>query len=317
MDLSDVDLNLLTAFDALMAERHVTRAAMRVGISQPAMSAALARLRRLTRDELLVRSARSLAPTPFALDLADPVRHALELIADALGAKRPFDPGASTQTFAIGMADYPAQLLARPLSERLMRGAPGADLRLRSFRDRREAITLLDDGRVDAAIGVSPGQEARILHMPLFEQAFVGIARSSPDSRVPFAGLDAFCAAKHLLVSPEGDDFGAVDRALESLGRSRRIALSVSAMHLAPEIIATTDLVAALPEGMVEASGLKDRLDCFPLPVAVEPVTFHLLWHRRSNDHAAQRWVREQLAVVAPVCVPTTKAGPGGAAGTP
>lgn len=296
-----MDLNLLTAFDALMAERHVTRAATRVGISQPAMSAALARLRRLTGDELLVRGARGLAPTPFALDLADPVRAALGLIADAFGARRPFDPAVATQTFAIGMADYPAQLLAGPLAELLMREATGCDLRLRSFRDRREALTLLDDGRVDAAIGVSPGQEARILHRPLFDQKFLGIARSSPNSGLSFASLDAFCAAKHLLVSPEGDDFGTVDRALESLGRSRRVAMSISAMHLAPAIVASTDLVAALPEGMIAASGLGDRLDCFPLPVAVEPVTFHLLWHRRSNDHAAHRWVRELLIRIAPI----------------
>lgn len=295
-----MDLNLLTAFEALMAERHVTRAARRIGISQPAMSAALARLRRLTGDELLVRNARGFAPTPLALDLADPVHNALSMIADAFGAKRPFDPGATAQTFAIGMADFPAQLLARPLAELLMKEAAGADLRLRSFRDRREAITLLDDGRVDAAVGVSPGQEARILHKPLFEQAFVGIARSSPKSHLPFASLDAFCASKHLLVSPEGDDFGAVDRALEGLGRSRRVALSISAMQLAPEIVATTDLIAALPQGMVEASGLKDRIDCYPLPISVEPVTFHLLWHRRSDDHAAHRWVREILIKLSP-----------------
>lgn len=299
MDLHTIDLNLLTAFDVLMSERHVTRAAHRLGISQPAMSAALARLRRLTGDELLVRSTRGLAPTPYAIELETPVRAALGQIADALGVRREFDPATARQTFRLAMADLPAQMLARPLIADMLRTAPGADLRLRSFHDRRDAIVLLDDGRVDAAIGVSPGQEARILHQPLFEQAFVGIAAADADSVDQFTDLDSFCSAGHLLVSPEGDDFGAVDAALETLGRSRRIVASVAAMHLAPEIVASTGLIAALPANMVAGSPVRDRLTVFKLPVSVNPVTFHLLWHRRSHDHPAQRWFRDAIVLAA------------------
>jgi DNA-binding transcriptional LysR family regulator len=301
VDLHSIDLNLLTAFDALMAERHVTRAAHRIGISQPAMSAALARLRRLTGDELLVRSARGLAPTPYAIDLEKPVRDALTQIADALGVRRQFDPAVARQTFRLAVADLPAQMIGPRLVAGLMREAPGADLRLRSFRDRHDAIMLLDEGQVDAAIGISPGQEARILHQPLFEQRFVGIAaidRADVDS---LADLDRFSSAKHLLVSPEGDDFGVIDTALERTGRSRRIVASVAAMHLAPEIVAETDLVAALPADMVAISPFRERLVVFALPVTVDPVTFHLLWHRRTNDHPAQRWLRDEIATAVPV----------------
>jgi DNA-binding transcriptional LysR family regulator len=301
MDLLTVDLNLLKAFDALMAERHVTRAAQRIGISQPAMSAALARLRRLTGDELLVRSPSGLAPTPRATDLADPVRQALAIVVDALGLKQVFDPATVRQTFRVALADLPAQLLAAPLVREVMRIAPNADVRLRTFRDRRDAIGLLDDGCVDVAIGVSPGHEPRILHQALFEQRFVGIAAADSGSAGGFADLDAFCAARHLLVSPEGDDFGAVDAALGKLGRTRRIVASVAAMHLAPEIVAGSDLIAALPEGMVAVSPFRDRLDVFLVPVAIDPVAFHLLWHRRNDDHAAQRWLRDAIAAAVPV----------------
>lgn len=293
-----MDLNLLKALDALLAERHVTRAAQRIGITQPAMSAALARLRRLTNDELLVRSARGLAPTPYAVELEAPVRAALATIADALGLHRRFDPRTERHVFRVAMADLPAQLLAPALIRALMRTAPNADLRVRSFRDRRDAVALLDDGEVDAAIGVSPGQEARILHQPLLKQAFVGIAAGAADAQ-RYRDLDAFCAAKHLLVSPEGDDFGAVDAALESIGRNRRIVTAVATMQLAPEIVAASDLIAALPQGMVETSPFRDRLTLFALPVAIDPVTFHLLWHRRSHDHPAQRWFRDTITAVA------------------
>ena len=228
-----------------------------------------------------------------------PLFEALGQIADALGVRREFDPATARQTFRLAMADLPAQVLARPLIADILRDAPGVDLRLRSFHDRRDAIVLLDDARVDAAIGVSPGQEARILHQPLFEQAFVGIAAADADSVDRFTDLDGFCSAGHLLVSPEGDDFGAVDAALETLGRSRRIVASVAAMHLAPEIVANTDLVAALPANMVAGSPFRERLTVFKLPVSVDPVTFHLLWHRRSHDHPAQRWFREAIVLAA------------------
>lgn len=298
MDLRDIDLNLLKALDALLAERHVTRAAQLIGISQPAMSAALARLRRLTNDELLVRSARGLAPTPYAAELEAPVRDALATIADALGLRRRFDPLTERRVFRVAMADLPAQLLAPSLVRALTRTAPNTDLRVRAFRDRRDAVALLDDGEVDAAIGVSPGQEARILHQPLLEQAFVGIAADAADAQ-RCRDLDAFCAAKHVLVSPEGDDFGAVDAALERIGRHRRIVTTVATMQLAPQIVATTDLVAALPQDMVATSPFRDRLTLFALPVAIDPVTFHLLWHRRSHDHPAQRWFRETISAAA------------------
>lgn len=248
---------------------------------------------------MLVRSTRGLAPTPYAIDLETPVRAALGQITDALGVRRQFDPATARQTFRLAMADLPAQMLGRPLVADMLRAAPGADLRLRSFHDRRDAVVLLDDGRVDAAIGVSPGQEARILHQRLFEQRFVGIASADADNVDRFTDLDNFCSAGHLLVSPEGDDFGAVDAALETLGRSRRIVASVAAMHLAPEIVASTDLVAALPADVVEGSPFRDRLIVFSLPVAVDPVTFHLLWHRRSHDHPAQRWFRDVISAAA------------------
>lgn len=142
------------------------------------------------------------------INLEKPVHDALTQIADALGVRRPFDPTVARQTFRLAMADLPTQMLAPRLVANLMQAAPGADLRCRSFRDRRDAIVLLDEGQVDAAIVVSPGQEARILHQPLFEQAFVGIAATDRVGVDRLTELDGFCSAGHLLVHPRATTLG-------------------------------------------------------------------------------------------------------------
>jgi DNA-binding transcriptional LysR family regulator len=295
MDFEGFDLNLLVAFDALMAERHVTRAAVRIGISQPAMSAALARLRRLTGDELFVRSAHGFAPTPRAVDLARPLRHALETVREALGMRIDFDPATSRQVFTLALSDHPAHILLPELAAQIAVTAPYGDIRARSFRDRRDAISLLDEGAADVAIGVSPGSEARILDVPLFEERFVGVARRDSAVISAFEDLDAFSAATHVLVSPEGDDRGVVDEALARLGRSRRIGVTVASMYAAPAVIATTGFIGVLMHGVVRASGLAAPLATHSLPLELAPVTFHLLWHRRTEAHPAHRWLRETI----------------------
>ena len=299
MDFDGFDLNLLVAFDALMGERHVTRAAKRIGLSQPAMSAALARLRRLTGDELFVRSANGLAPTPRAVDLSRPLRHALDTVREALDLEQGFDPATSRQVFTLALSDHPAHVLLPGLAACITRQAPHVDIRARGFHDRRDAIALLDEGGVDVAIGVSPGSEARILHAPLFEEHFVGVARAGEASAAVFRDVDEFAAAIHVLVSPEGDDEGVVDEALAGVGRSRRIGLTVATMYAAPALIESTGFVSVLMRGVMMASGNAGGLSVFPLPIELAPVTFHLLWHRRSDRHPANAWLRDQITLAA------------------
>lgn len=299
MDIEGFDLNLLVAFDALMAERHVTRAALRVGISQPAMSAALARLRRATGDQLFVRSSHGLAPTPRASDLALPLRQVLETVRTALHLEPAFDPATSNHVFTLALADHPAYLLLPRLAARLSVVAPGIDLRARSFVDRRDAIKLLDSGDVDLAIGVSPGNETRILHYPLFEEPFVGIARAGSPACSAFETVDAFVAATHVLVSPEGDDKGVVDIALAETDRARRIGVSVAHPYIAPIVVAETSYIATVMFGVAANCSVAERISVHPLPVHIAPVTFHLLWNRRTDAHPAHRWLRSILIELA------------------
>lgn len=299
MDHEGFDLNLIVAFNAMMEERHVTRAARRIGLSQPAMSAALARLRKLTRDELFVRSANGFAPTPRAIDIAKPLRHALDTVTQALNIDDVFDPLSSKQVFTIAVADHPTHVLLPALAARIAEFAPRVDLRARNFRDRRDAIALLDEGSVDAAIGVSVGNESRILHEPLFEERFVGVARAGEDNAAHFSSLEAFVAATHILVSPEGDDAGIVDAALAKVGHSRRIGLTVTAMYAAPALVQATNYIAVLMEGVVKTA-YGEVLSVYPLPISLEAIGFNLLWHRRTDKHPAHQWLREQIRQASP-----------------
>jgi DNA-binding transcriptional LysR family regulator len=174
-----IDLNLLVAFDALMCERNVTRAGVRIGRTQPAMSAALSRLRLLLKDDLFVRSASGLQPTPRALELAAPLGDALASIQRTLEFTQEFDPSRSTIRFTLGLSDHPAFTVLPALQKRLSQLAPNVTLRVRSFTARDDALALLDAGEADVAIGVPGGSTPRIPTMPLFEERFVCVARKS------------------------------------------------------------------------------------------------------------------------------------------
>ncbi|MDP2698728.1 LysR family transcriptional regulator [Thalassospira sp.] len=296
MDLHGIDLNLLVAFDALMTERSVTRAGIRIGRTQPAMSAALSRLRGLLGDELFVRSPNGLQPTPRALDLAEPLGHALAEIQRTLAFTQSFDPTTSTATFSLGLSEHPTFKLLPVLLDALRQQAPGITLRIRNFTARDDAITLLDAGEADLTIGVPPTPTSRILSRPLFKENFVCILRRDhPDAKAPL-GLPAFLSLSHLLVSPENDRFGLVDIVLAKMGHKRRLAVTLSNMYAAPLLIAHSDLIATLMEGIIPASGHADALAILPPPIPLDPICFTLCWHRRNDVHPAQRWLREFIA---------------------
>jgi DNA-binding transcriptional LysR family regulator len=298
MDLHGIDLNLLVAFDALICERNVTRAGVRIGRTQPAMSAALARLRLLLKDELFVRSAAGLQPTPRALELAVPLGEALASIQRTLDFTQDFDPSRSTVRFTLGLSDHPALVMLPELQKRLAQLAPGITLRIKSFSAREDAVSLLDAGEVDAAVGVPGGATPRIPTMPLFEERFVCVMRKSHPLAKKRISLKGFLACRHLLVSPEGDGVGHVDVRLAQLGHKRDIAITLPQMYAAPAIVAHSDLLATLMEGVVQASGLRGKLAVLPLPqLDLAPVPFVLHWHRRNDAHPAQRWLRGQVAL--------------------
>ena len=294
MDLHGIDLNLLVAFDALMAERSVTRAGKRIGRTQPAMSAALSRLRALLRDELFVRGPAGLQPTPRALDLAEPLGRALADIQRTLEFTQAFDPRSSAAAVTLGLSEHPAFVLLPRLVERLRDTAPSVTLRIRSFTARDDAVAMLDAGEADLAIGVpATAASGRILTRPLFQERFVCIVRRGHAAAAGPLDLKTFLGLSHLLVSPEGDRFGYVDAALAKQGLKRRLALTLPQMYAVPMLVARSDMIATVMRGMVAASGHADKLCVLEPPLDLDPVPFVMSWHRRNDAHPAQRWFRD------------------------
>lgn len=294
MNLNGVDLNLLLAFDALMAERSVTRAGRRTGRTQPAMSAALARLRALFGDELFVRAPGGLQPTPRAVEVAEPIRRALATIQQTLDATEPFDPATTTATFTVGCSDHPAYVVLPLLIEHLRHHAPKVALHVRGFTSRDEAAKLLDTGAVDMTIGVPfRGAPNRVLSRPLFQEPFVCIVRKQHPIADRALTLPAFLRLAHVLASPENDRFGQVDGKLAQVGMKRTLALALPHLYAVPALVARSDMIATVMAGVVTASGHARELRILRPPLDLDPVPFVLSWHRRNDAQPAQRWLRE------------------------
>ncbi|MEQ5841347.1 LysR family transcriptional regulator [Paraburkholderia acidicola] len=297
MDFHGIDLNLLVAFDALMGELNVTRAAVQVGVSQPAMSAALSRLRKLLGDPLFLRGADGLRPTPRARDLAGPIAHALREIEATLVSKPEFLPESASLTFSLGMSEYPAFVLLPSLLQSLEQEAPGITITVHAFSDRDHAVDLLDAGTIDAAIGVPPTRsDGRIKTRPILRDEFVTIiARRHPSARRAMS-MKAYLALSHVLASPEGDRHGLVDQVLAQQGKKRRLALTLPHMFAVPGVVARTSMAATVMKRVALSSPASRNLVLFPPPVALPEIVFDLIWHRRSDHHPAQIWMREYIA---------------------
>lgn len=297
MDFYGIDLNLLVAFDALTSERNVTRAAAQVGVSQPAMSAALSRLRKLFGDPLFLRSADGLLPTPRARELAMPIARALSQIESALVTKQTFSAENASVVFKLGLSDYPAFVLLPSLLKALASAAPHISLNVHAFNDRDDAVDLLDAGAIDAAIGVPPTHmDGRILHQTVMTDDFVTIlANGHPASRRAMS-MKTYLSLRHVLVSPEGELYGLVDHALAQLGKRRSTVVTLPQMFAVPDVIAQTDFTATIMKRVATHSGANRKLVLFPPPVALPTIEFALMWHRRGGTNPAQSWLRRFIA---------------------
>ena len=293
MDLHGIDLNLLVAFDAIMAERSVTKAGHRIGRTQPAMSAALSRLRGLFDDQLFVRGQDGLQPTPRAIELAEPLGRSLEEIGRTLGFAQEFDPALSRITLNIALQEHAAFKLLPNLVKRLHAQAPATKLAIRSYTARDDAIALLDAGEADVAVGVPPSSApGRIFTTMLFEEEYVCVVRKNHPAAGRSLQLETFLSLEHLLVSPEGDRFGHTDTALAQRGLRRSLAVTLTQMYAAPALVAGSDLISTLMRGVVEVSGFEDRLEILKPPLQLDPCPYVMSWHRRNDAHPAQKWLR-------------------------
>jgi DNA-binding transcriptional LysR family regulator len=292
--LGAIDLNLLTVFDAIMQERSVTRAGARLGLSQPAMSHALTRLRHMLKDELFVRSPKGMIPTPRAEQLAVPVRAALDGFQQAL-APTAFEPANATQTFRVAVDNYAAIVLVGPLVARIVKLAPGVTMDFRASGT-LNLPDLLDRAEIDLAVGSFAEQGERFSHQRLLRDEFVAVLRKShPATAARGLSLETFAALPHLDISSLNPPTGFIDEALARRKRKRRIALRAPFLS-AVRILAASDMVAVLPKGIAEELVRYRPLAIAALPHQSPNIETAMIWPRRLDNQPAHRWLRDHIA---------------------
>ena len=296
MNLANVDLKLLVVFDAMMTEGSVSRAAERLGMSQPALSNALNRLRLLLKDRLFLRTAEGMRPTPVAVEIAKPIQSAMRQIEEAL-EPTVFEPNDPDWTFCLAVSDHASVVLLPLLIEHIARVAPRVSLKIQS-RPNEELPSLLDKSDIDLAVGVIPELPRRFKRMTLFEDQYLCMMRRNH----PLAGrpitLDELVATDQLSVKPGVSDVSRADHFLGQAGVKRRVAMTVHQFLAAPAIVSRSDLIVLVFEKMVPIFDPSRFYFC-PVPVPNMRVSAGAVWSDVHNDLPAHRWLRRQLSLVA------------------
>lgn len=300
-----LDLNLLRVLDVVMSERSLTRAASLLSLTQPAVSNALRRLRDALGDPLLQRKGQGLEPTPHALALWPVVREALQQLERTL-APGDYDPAQAHSTFVLAMADATAAELIPGLSDILESEAPAVSLRVLPLTT-RDPRKMLAQESADLAVGYFPAVLADLTakaqadepigfeHLRLFNGEYVCVMRRDhPLAQSPLT-LDTYCASRHLLVSFSGRPFGFVDEALASLGRKRRIVLTVNQFATAGRVVAQSNLLTVLPRHFLRVTGMAESLHVQDLPFDVPPIHIDMVWRRHARDASAHQWLRDAV----------------------
>jgi LysR family transcriptional activator of mexEF-oprN operon len=288
--LRKLDLNLMLALDALLSERNVTRAAARLGLGQPAASHALARLRELLGDEILIRSGSTMTLTARALEIASPLREALHQLQALATPPQAFDPTTSEAVFRIAMSPHDEAVLFPAVLRKLAGAAPGVGV-ISSHLARADMLMALDDEELDAGIGVLSPNRSWHRAKPLFSMGFALIYdRKFGDATT----LDNYLERPHALLTTQADLTGRVDKALARTGKSRRVVLSTPNFLSLEHILPGTPIVACVPEQLArrfEASGLS----CGKPPAPIAPFTVSLVWHSRLDADPAHTWFRAMI----------------------
>jgi LysR family transcriptional regulator, transcriptional activator of nodD3 and syrA len=291
------DLNLLLAFDALWTERHVTRAARRIGVTQSAMSHALRRLRAQLEDPLFQTTPHGLSPTARAHAIAPSIAEALALVRRAVEEVGRFTPKTLRRTFTIATTDYGELALLPRLFARLSREAPEVQLVVRPEIDKGERELL--SGEHDLVLGVGVPEGTGLRGEELFNDGFVCLLRAGhPMARRPLT-LSRFLELRHVLVSPQGRGESAVDAALRARKLSRRLVLRVPHFLAAPLVIAESDAIITLPEHVARAVAAQHGLVIKKPPLPLPRFSFSQFWHTRNDGDAAHQWLRELVYAVA------------------
>jgi len=294
MNLRDIDLNLLVIFNQLLIDRRVSTTADKLGLSQPAISNSLKRLRTLLKDELFVRTARGMEPTPYALHLIEPIGYALSTLQNALNQRDSFDPAISERTFTLGVTDIGEIYFMPTLMAMLSSEAP--NIKISTLR--HNTGHLSDDmaaGNVDIAIGLLPSLTTGFFQRRLFKQRYVCLFRQGhPTARNPIS-LAQYKSLPHVGVTSTNTGHSEVDEWMIRKGISRDIHLHVPHFVAVGHILQSSDLIATVPERFAQKCSGPFQLETSPLPFKLPEIAINLFWHAKYNREPANMWLRQRV----------------------
>jgi DNA-binding transcriptional LysR family regulator len=304
MNLLSLDLDLLPVLDALLREQSTVRAGERIGLSQPAVSAALGRLRRALNDPLFVRHGQRIVPTEYAAALELPLRRILDDLVDLLAEPGDFNPTEAEQSYTIAGSDFFAEMLMSPLAAMLSQLAPKIQVQLVDLVSENYIATLEKHG-IDLALVPKSDFPGWVDHAPTFRSKFVMIAREGhpwferagvrPGDTVP---IDLFCDLGHIVFSPEGKLRAMGDKALARIGRERRVVMTMPVFGGICNAVSGSDLVALLPEQLARKMAPRLKLTIYTPPMTIDPALICMVWHKRNTGNRAHRWLRDMVSEV-------------------
>ena len=293
MDISKLDLNLLVVLHHLLLKKRVSAVADVLGMSQPAVSSALARLRATLGDDLFLRTQGGMAPTPYALQLAEPVAMALDGLQQALNVRAAFDPATSTRSFCLAMTDVGEMYFLPVLVDALTRSAPGVTLQVLSVTQ----ASLKEDmatGRIDLAMGLLPQLQAGFFQQALFSQKYICLMRQAhPLAAEGQLSLSSFTQAEHVRIVAAGTGHGRVDVALENQKLRRHFRLTVPHYVALGDVLSHSDLLATVPERFADRTLAPFGLIKRDLPIPVAESAIHQFWHSRLHRDPGHQWLRQ------------------------
>lgn len=297
MQIQNFDLRLLRVFDALILEGNVTKAAMRLHLTQSAISQALAKLRAAFGDPLFVRTGSSMQPTARAIAMSAPIRQALESIGSALEGSLVFHPEKARRSFRIATTDYLSAILLPGLVSRISADAPGINLVATSVSPDR-GLDYIREGRIDLLIAyfVVTKVPDNFRKRQLFKDSYVVMTRRGDRRFRSGLSLEEFGRAEHVVIAPRENWLpGPLDTSLAKLGLKRKIRVMVPHYMVVPHIVAETDLIATVPASAAAriASGLRIRV--FPLPLDVAPFNVEMAWDERHHHDPGHKWLRNAI----------------------
>ncbi|EIN02748.1 LysR family transcriptional regulator [Paraburkholderia hospita] len=289
------DLNALYVIEALALERSVSRAADRLGLTQPAVSHALARLRESFQDDLFVRAGAVMAPTPVGEKVIDGVQRALAVIRQDIWQAKSFDAATTTRTFSVCLSDMGVIVLLPRLLAALHAQAPNATLRPIQVPS-VELASALQDGEVDLAIGYLGRLGENLHQQSLFRRSLVGIIAGSGTRKTVKMSLERFVASRHVVSATLAITNQLLEKELRRQGMKLRIGVDVPYLLAVPGLVANSDYIAVVPEELAALFARLAAVDVFTLPIPLEDLTVQQFWHARYHNDAGHRWFRALVA---------------------